>query len=266
MISFPNSKINLGLHIISKRPDGYHNLETIFYPIAFKEALEINTSSTGFEFTQFGIRFENEDNNLCIQAYRLLKADFPQLPDISIHLLKCIPVGAGLGGGSADAAFTLLMLNEKYELHLSREALLVYAVKLGSDCPFFIINSPCHATSRGELLEKIDVDLSGYTLVLINPGIVLSTAKAFSMITPSTPSAGLKKIISLPVTEWKHTLINDFEQPVFNLYPGIREIKDNLYAAGAVYAAMSGSGSTVFGLFEKGADLKALTATKIVYL
>ena len=266
MLSFPNSKINLGLHILAKRPDGYHDLETIFYPIAFKEALEINTSFTGFECTQSGIRFENEENNLCIQAYRLLKADFPQLPDVSLHLLKCIPVGAGLGGGSADAAFTLRMLNDKYDLHLSDDALIVYALKLGSDCPFFILNSPCYATGRGEILEKIEVNLTGYTLVLINPGIVISTAKAFSMITPAATLVGLKKIISLPVTEWKNNLINHFEEPVFDMHPDIREIKENMYAAGAIYAAMSGSGSTVYGLFEKSCDLKGVAATKVIQL
>ncbi len=255
MIAFPNCKINLGLHILAKRSDGFHDLETVYYPVPFKEALEITQSRSGFEFEQSGIRFENEDNNLCIRAYELLKKDFPGIPLVSIHLLKCIPVGAGLGGGSADAAFTLKLFNDKFTLGLSDDQLIMYASKLGSDCPFFIINLPCYATGRGELLEKINLSLEGYSLVLVNPGIMISTAEAFSMIKPSIHQRSLKEIISLPISEWRANLINDFEIPMFNLYPEIREIKEKMYTSGAVYAGMSGSGSTVFGLFEKGKAL-----------
>ena len=250
MLTFPNCKINLGLRILGKRPDGYHNLETIFYPIGIKDALEITSSET-VTFNRSGIRFENEDNNLCVKAYNLLKADYPDIPPVDIHLLKCIPIGAGLGGGSSDAAAMLLMLNERYKLDLSVGELLGYALKLGSDCPFFILNRPCYGTGRGEQLDPVEVDLSMYTLVIVNPGIHISTAEAFSRIMPSIPAISLCDIAGLPIGEWKYNMINDFEKPVFEAYPGIRDIKEKMYAHGALYASMSGSGSTVFGVFDK---------------
>lgn len=252
MLSFPNCKINLGLHILGKRDDGFHNLETVFYPVPFKDALElIPSTNTGIEFTATGLAVDgNAADNLCVKAYHLLKKDFPEIPTIKIHLHKAIPLGAGLGGGSADAAFMLKLLNEKFKLNLSTDQLINYALQLGSDCPFFIINKPCLATGRGEMLEEIAVDLSAYKIVLINPGIHINTGWAFSNITPAQPARSIKEIIQQPVNTWKDELKNDFESAVFTAHPAIKEIKEALYTQGAVYAAMSGSGSTVFGIFE----------------
>ena len=264
MVVFPNAKINLGLNIIRKRADGYHDLETVFYPIFIKDALEIIQHNTDcsisaieshelqIEFSSTGLSIEgNQQSNLCVKAYQLLKKDFPSLPAIKMHLHKHIPMGAGLGGGSADGAFTLKLLNEKFNLHLSQQQLINYALQLGSDCPFFIINQPCFATARGERMEKINIDLSAYKFVIINPGIHISTAFAFSQIKPQQPNISIKEIIQQPVAAWKDVLKNDFEEPVLTNYPVIKEIKDKLYQAGAIYASMSGSGSTLFGIFEK---------------
>lgn len=253
MIVFPNCKINLGLHILNKREDGFHNLETVFYPLPLKDALEtIPASDSETEFTGTGLAVDgNPADNLCVKAYHLLKKDFPQLPAIKIHLHKAIPMGAGLGGGSADAAFMLKMLNEKFKLHLTTSILIDYALQLGSDCPFFIINKLCFATGRGEKLEEINLDLSAYKIVLINPGIHINTGWAFSNISPALPEKSLKEIIQQPIHTWKEELKNDFETPVFAAHPAIKEIKEALYAQGAVYAAMSGSGSTVFGIFQQ---------------
>jgi 4-diphosphocytidyl-2-C-methyl-D-erythritol kinase len=265
MILFPNCKINLGLNIIRKREDGYHDLETIFYPIFINDILEIITNNTDCsisdiksselktEFTCSGLPIEsNEQNNLCIKAYHLLKKDFPSLPSIKMHLHKNIPMGAGLGGGSADGAFTLKLLNNKFSLNLSDKQLLDYALQLGSDCPFFIINQPCYASSRGELLESVSIDLSKYSFLIINPGIHISTSLAFSNIVPHIPVKSVKEIIQQPVSTWKADLINDFEESVMKKYPKIKHIKDQLYTEGAVYVSMTGSGSTLYGIFEKG--------------
>jgi 4-diphosphocytidyl-2-C-methyl-D-erythritol kinase len=260
LITFPNCKINLGLNIISKRDDGYHNLETVFYPLPFYDVLEIISSDKKEnEFFLTGITIEGEiQNNLCLKAYEILKKDFPQLPFIKIYLQKNIPTGAGLGGGSADGAFTLILLNEKFNLELSEEKLLQYALQLGSDCPFFIINKPSFAQQRGEVLEKIIVDFSGYKILLVNPQIHINTGRAFTEIKPSVPVLSIKEIIQKPVYEWKHFLKNDFELPVFKIYPSIKKIKEHLYSIGALYAAMSGSGSTVFGIFENDAALNKI--------
>ncbi len=261
MISFPNCKINLGLHILGKREDGFHNLETIFYPVSFMDALEIMTNSNSkseIEFTGTGLTVDgNTEDNLCSKAYHLLKKDFPQLPSVKIHLHKALPMGAGLGGGSADAAFMLKMLNERFHLNLSTDQLINYSLQLGSDCPFFLINKPCFATGRGELLEEISVDLSAYKMVLINPGIHINTGWAFSNITPALPPKSIKGIVQQPIDSWKEALKNDFEVPVFAAHPAIKEIKEALYTQGALYAAMSGSGSTVFGIFNGTIDTSA---------
>ena len=257
MIVFPNSKINLGLRILQKRSDGYHNLETIFYPLPLKDILEVvpfkktpHTPST--HFTISGINLTGDsNNNLCLEAYRIIKKDFPLLPPIQIHLHKSIPAGAGLGGGSADSAFTLKLLNQKFNLELSEKKLLEYASHLGSDCSFFIINKPCFATGRGELLETIDLDLSAYKFLVVNPGIHIDTGRAFLNVQPSAQGRSLKEIIYQPIKNWKAELNNDFENHVFRQFPQIGQIKDKLYAAGALYASMSGSGSTVYGIFPK---------------
>ncbi|UEG49063.1 4-(cytidine 5'-diphospho)-2-C-methyl-D-erythritol kinase [Ferruginibacter lapsinanis] len=256
MLVFPNCKINIGLHIISKRDDGYHNIETAFYPIPLHDVLEIITSDSTnkeVEFSMSGNKIDgNTDQNLCVKAYHLLKNEFPQLPNIKMHLHKIIPTGAGLGGGSADGAFALSLLNKKFSLGLSTQQLIDHALQLGSDCPFFIINQPCFATSRGEILQEIALNLSGYKIAVINPGIHVNTAQAFSQIrlqTPVVTKTTLSSLIYSPVTEWKNTITNDFEPIVFAQYPDIKKIKDQLYQSGAVYASMSGSGSTVYGIF-----------------
>lgn len=256
MIAFPNCKINLGLNIIGKREDGYHDLETVFLPIPFTDVLEIIASQKTNEFIVTGIAVGNDENNLCIKAYNLLKKDFSELPAIKMHLHKVIPLGAGLGGGSADAAFTLKLLNEKFKLNLQNEQLLNYALQLGSDCPFFIINKPCFATGRGEILKPINVDLSNYKIMLINLDIHISTRDAFSKIIPAKPKVSVKEIIAQPVETWKDNLYNDFEIPVFESYPEIKKIKEDLYDNGAVYASMSGSGGTVYALFKKDKTIK----------
>lgn len=258
MIVFPNCKINIGLNIIGKRTDGYHDLETVFYPLPFYDVLEIihqpNTQQD-CTITVTGIEINgNAEDNLCVKAYRLLKKDFPQISAIKIHLHKAIPAGAGLGGGSADGAFMLTLLNSRFNLNLSQQNLLDYALALGSDCPFFILNKPCFAQKRGEVLEQFPLNLSGYKLVLVNPGIHVSTGWAFSQVKYSTPGQ-TKKVIQTPVKQWKNNLTNDFEPPVFEKYPEIKSIKDQLYEIGAVYAAMSGTGSSVYGIFTNDASI-----------
>lgn len=258
MIVFPNCKINLGLHILRKRNDGFHDLETVFYPIPLQDALEVihhPAPLTDLEFSGSGLKVQgNLSDNICVKAYQLLRLNFPQLPPIKMHLHKIIPMGAGLGGGSADGAFALLLLNQKFHLGLSEEELIRYALQLGSDCPFFIKNAPCYATGRGEVMEELPLDLSAYTFAIVNPGIHINTGWAFSQINPSAERESLKNSISLPIEAWRETLTNDFEAPVVQKYPEIGVIKQQLYQQGAVYASMTGSGSTVYGIFPKEAE------------
>jgi len=256
MIVFPNCKLNLGLNIIRKRNDGYHDLETIFYPLALTDSLEIIESKSPGKplspFTSTGLSMEGKSaSNSCVKAYRILKKDFPEMPGVEIHLHKVIPSGAGLGGGSADGSFTLLLLNEMFELKLSQEQLIKYALQIGSDCPFFIINKPCFATGRGEIMEEVAVNLSDYKFVLVNPGIHINTGRAFLDMKPGVPAVSVKEIINTPIEMWKDNLYNDFEKPVFLQHPEIADIKNQLYQLGAIYAAMTGSGSTLFGIFPK---------------
>lgn len=260
MITFPNAKINLGLNIVEKRPDGYHNLETVFYPVALEDALEINEvpnieSEKKCQLHQYGTPIAgNPEDNLVMKAYRLLNSDF-RLPPIEIHLYKHIPSGAGLGGGSSDAAFMLKLLNEKFGLGLSDGKLEDYAVRLGADCPFFIADKPVYAEGTGNLFSPIPLSLKGYRILLIKPDIFVSTREAFSHITPQRPAIALKEVVNRPVIEWKELMVNDFEKSVFPQHPQIEAIKNELYQQGAVYAAMSGSGSSVFGLFEATATI-----------
>ena len=261
MVAFPNCKVNLGLNITGKRADGYHDLETVFYPVQLKDALEIiesrnnQLSMPNVQFSMSGLKVDGHvENNLCVKAYDILKRDFPGLPAIKMHLHKAIPMGAGLGGGSADGAFALKLLNKKFDLGLTENELIKYALQLGSDCPFFIINKPCFATGRGEKLEQINIDLTGYKFIIVHPGIHVSTALAFSQVSgrlqrPDTYN--IKKVIQQPISTWKQELRNDFEEPIFSNRPEIRKIKDQLYEYGAVYASMTGSGSAVYGIFEK---------------
>jgi 4-diphosphocytidyl-2-C-methyl-D-erythritol kinase len=251
MIVFPNCKINLGLHVTGKRPDGFHDLETIFYPLPVNDALEVLTH-TRLQFESSGIPVPGDAaDNLCIRAFQLLQSNFPQLQPVNIHLLKNIPIGAGLGGGSADAAFMLQLLNQKYQLGLTETALVGYAAQLGSDCPFFIVNKPCYATGRGEIMEPVTLDLSGYSFLLVHPGIHVNTGWAFKQLVPGAPVHSLREVTQLPVEEWKDVVTNDFEAPVFQAHPVLGAIKEQMYASGAIYAAMSGSGSAIFGIYPK---------------
>ena len=254
MVTFPNAKINLGLDIVSKRPDGYHNLETVFYPIPLEDVLEITTvkeeSAPDYTFTMHNAVFEGDNNdNLVVKAYKILAADH-KLPKVSIALYKNIPTGAGLGGGSSDAAFTLKMLNEIAELGLSDEKLEQYAAQIGADCAFFIENTPAYATGIGNILTPTTCNISGYTLVLVKPEIHISTKEAYSLVHPAAPETPLTVISQKPVEEWKGLMKNDFEKSVFAAHPSMEGIKEQLYAMGAVYASMSGSGSSFFGIFK----------------
>lgn len=254
MITFPNAKINLGLNIVEKRPDGYHNLETIFYPINLQDALEVTRrENNDKEYTLHisGSPLEGEpEDNLVVKAYKLLKKDYPGLLPVDIHMYKHIPAGAGLGGGSSDAACMIKLLNDKYSLGLSTERMEEYAVKLGADCAFFIRNKPVFATGIGNLFEPVELSLKGYHIILIKPDIFVSTRDAFAEIKPVRPAVSLKEIVKQPMETWKHSMKNDFEDSVFKKFPEIAAIKDELYDLGAVYAAMSGSGSSVYGIFK----------------
>ncbi len=263
MICFPNAKVNLGLRVTSRREDGFHDLDTVFFPVPLNDVLEVITQSTNsadaVTFTHSGIPIPGDaSSNLCIKAYKLLKKDYTDLPSIVFHLHKHIPMGAGLGGGSSDGAFMLKLLNEKYKLGIGDDQLKKYALALGSDCPFFIINQPVQATGRGEIMQPITCSLSSKTMVLVCPGIHVSTADAFRNIkrSPNVPSCA--SIVERPIHEWKAALFNDFEETVFDAFPEIASIKEKLYNAGAVYASMTGTGSTVYGIFETSPSLKNL--------
>ena len=251
MIQFPNCKINLGLSILAKRADGYHELETVFYPIAVSDALEI-LPAANLTMNHSGITVPGDPaQNLCLKAYHLLKKDFPTLPAVQMHLHKNIPMGAGLGGGSSDGTAALMILNQQFTLGLNDQQLIAYASQLGSDCPFFVYNKACHATGRGEVLTPIQLDLSNYQFLLVHPGVHIATAWAFQQLNPHIKSESIQAIIEKPITDWKNYLINDFEAPVFKAEPKLSVIKDQLYQLGAIYASMSGSGSSLFGIFPK---------------
>lgn len=262
MVIFPNCKINLGLNIIRKRDDGFHDLETVFYPLPIRDVLEIISDDENItRFFNTGIPAGDYEHNLCLKAYYLVKKDYPNLPEIKMHLHKVIPMGAGLGGGSADAAFTLLLLNKKYNLAIPEQKLFEYALSLGSDCPFFLLNKPSLAYSRGEILTPIQLSLAGYKMLIVNPGIHINTKEIFKEIVPSVPAKKISAIIGQPVATWKDELKNDFEKIVFPKHPEISEIKNEMYQKGAIYASMTGTGSTVFGIFKMGEDAQ-FTAKK----
>jgi len=257
MIQFPNAKINLGLNILRKRSDGYHELETLFYPIGLKDGLEfIENKQNKINFSGSGIPLNIDlEENIVVKAYRLVAADH-SLPGLDIHLHKVIPFGAGLGGGSSDAAFLLKGLNEYFELGLTVDQLKGYALKLGADCSFFIENRPAYATGIGEKLQSIDLSLSGCYLVLVKPPFGVGTKEAYAGIKPSIPQFPLSDVIHQPVDTWQECIVNDFEASVFPVFPDIAGIKSKLLDSGAFYAAMSGSGSSVFGLFKGESKLK----------
>jgi len=254
MVVFPNAKINIGLFVTEKRADGFHNLETVFYPIGLSDILEIaeGEGQPGeYIFRNTGIDVECEpESNLIVKAYRLLAAAY-RLPAVMIHLHKVIPFGAGLGGGSADAAFMLKALNAYFELHLSGQKLMEWAAMLGSDCAFFIPDRPAFASGKGEVLEELEFSLEDYQLVLLKPPAGVSTAEAYSGIVPLPAPVNLRDMGKWNVREWREKVYNDFEKSVFRKYPQIAELKQTLYAAGALYASMTGSGSAVYGIFEK---------------
>lgn len=249
MIVFPNAKINIGLNVVSKREDGYHNLETIFFPVKLADALEFVEAEETM-LTTSGIVIDSEpEDNLVLKAYHLLKADF-NLPPLHFHLHKVIPFGAGLGGGSSDAAFTLKTLNDFYNLGLTTGILENYAAQIGADCPFFIHNKPTFATGIGNRFYELELDLSGYEIVILKPDVSVSTPEAYKNVIPRNPRFRLTEIVKNPVNDWKNLIVNDFENSVFPKYPRIAELKQFLYKMGADFASMSGSGSAVFGIFR----------------
>lgn len=262
MITKPIAKINLGLNVVEKRPDGYHNLETVFYPVPICDALEVFPMDQDFpsavdcDLKVTNIPVEgDEQRNLVVRAYQLLKQDFPVLPRVHAHLYKGIPTQAGMGGGSSDCGFMITLLNKQFQLGLSEQQMIDYAARLGADCPFFILNKPCYAEGIGEKLQPIDLSLSGWYLAVVRPAIPVSTREAFSLITPHFPAKNCGDVVMQPVEAWRDELTNDFEKSVFSLHPEIGAIKDRLYDMGAAYAAMSGSGSSLFGLFREPVSL-----------
>ena len=249
MVVFPNAKINLGLNIESKRDDGYHNISSCFFPIPFQDVLEIIPADE-LSFSVLGLTIPGSTEvNLILKAYQLMAKDHSLRP-VEIHLLKNIPMGAGLGGGSADCAFMINLLDDYFELNLTHKIRQEYAAKLGSDCSFFIRNRPAIATGRGEILKEIHLDLSGYFLKLICPDVHIGTAEAYANIVPAVPSENIQSIMSRPISEWQGKLVNDFEASVFPNHPGLATNKSKLIDAGALYASMTGSGSSFYGIFE----------------
>ncbi|MES2107534.1 MAG: 4-(cytidine 5'-diphospho)-2-C-methyl-D-erythritol kinase [Bacteroidota bacterium] len=264
MLIFPNAKINIGLNIINRRDDGYHNLETVFYPVNIKDALEIVVADElSFESSGLEIPGRAEDN-LCIKGYHLLKKDF-DLPPVKIHLHKNIPIGAGLGGGSADAAFFIRLVNQNFNLGMTDDRMMGYARQLGADCAFFIQNKPVFAFEKGDEFEPIRLDLSKYKIVLVMPAVHVSTAEAYRGVTPAPVKESLMDLIYEPVSEWKKFIKNDFEASVFKNHPEIRGVKAALYQAGAIFASMSGSGASVFGIFDEVPDLSTLEGENEIF-
>lgn len=269
MLDFPNAKINIGLNILQKRKDGFHDIETLFYPIQLKDILECvpgeETQEDNLLFSATGGGLDGDEaENLCITAWNLMN-ERHKLPKTKMHLHKLIPVGAGLGGGSSDAAFTIQILSKVYDLKMSDKEKMKMAAEIGSDCAFFIYNKPALAEGRGEVLKPLDVNLNGYYIVLVHPSIHINTAQAYSAITPKKPEIHLEEAIQKPITEWKNNIFNDFEETVFERNPKIGKIKEELYTYGAVYASMTGSGSSVYGIFNRQVKLKSRFPSFFVY-
>ena len=262
MLTRPIAKINLGLNVVEKRPDGYHNLETVFYPVQIEDALEVYPMDPEFpseydcDLKVTNITIDgDEQRNLVVRAYNLLKADFPTLPRIHAHLYKGIPTQAGMGGGSSDCGFMITLLNDMFKLGLTQQQMIDYAARLGADCAFFIFNRPCYAEGIGEKLQPIDLDLKGWYLSLVRPDIPVSTREAFALIKPHHPEVNCREVVKQPVESWRDALVNDFEGSVFAVHPELGTVKDRLYDLGATYAAMSGSGSTLFALSRQPLNL-----------
>ena len=257
MVGFPHAKINLGLYITSKRSDGYHDLVSCFYPVGWEEALELIPSSS-FSFTTSGLNVPGDSvSNLVVKAYELMKKKY-NVPSTAIHLHKTIPMGAGLGGGSADAALTLVLLNQLYELSLSQEELRYLSAQLGSDCAFFLFDIPCLATSRGEVLHPLSLSLKGYNILIIHPGIHISTQQAYAGVSPRPVDFDMEALLQKEPITWKDKLINQFEEHLFISFPEVAQLKQKLYDEGAVYASMSGSGSAVYGIFKDSQSLEEI--------
>lgn len=260
MIVYPNAKINIGLNVVEKRTDGYHNIETIFYPIGLQDVLSVEASETcsDYSFSASGIPVGGDaEDNLIVKAYRLLRSKY-QFPAVDISLLKQIPFGAGLGGGSADAAFMLKALNKEFQLKITPKNLEKLAAKLGADCPFFIRKKPVYATGTGNIFTPVNLSLKGFWLLLVKPDIHVSTAEAYAGITPASSEVPLTELIQKPIVEWKEFIKNDFEKTVFEKQPEIGNLKDQIYKLGAVYASMSGSGSSVYGIFDEKPDVSGM--------
>ena len=258
MITFPIAKINLGLNVVEKRADGYHNLQTVFFPVPLLDALDVQEMGAEFpsqydcDLKVSNIHIDgDEQRNLVVRAYNLLKQDFPDMPRVHAHLYKGIPTQAGMGGGSSDCGFMITLLNKMFNLGLSDEQMIQYAARLGADCAFFILNKPCYAEGIGEKLQPIQLSLSGWYLSLVRPDIPVSTREAFALIKPHYPEFNCKEVVQLPVEEWRGKLTNDFEDSVFAVHPELGAVKNRLYQLGATYAAMSGSGSTLFALSKQ---------------
>lgn len=266
MVIFPNAKINLGLNIISKRSDGFHNLETLFYPIPWCDVLEVVPAKGELStLTVTGIQVDTPpEKNLVMRALRTLQKDY-KLPEVDIYLHKVIPFGAGLGGGSSDAAHMLILLNQQFELGLSKDQLASYAASLGSDCPFFIYNTPMYASGRGEIFTPAPNLLEGCTVLLIKPPFGISTPEAFAGIKPFQPEYSLSSNLELPLIEWEGLVTNDFENHLFIKYPSLESIKQRLYDLGAVFASMSGSGSTIYGIFEDDFEVRGLSSEYLYF-
>lgn len=262
MITKPICKINLGLNVVERRPDGYHNLETVFYPVPITDALEVFPMDESFpspvdcdlKVTNLHIDGD-EQKNLVVKAYNLLKQEFPALPRVHAHLYKGIPTQAGMGGGSSDCGFMITLLNQMFALGLSEQQMIDYAARLGADCAFFVVNRPCYAEGIGEKMQDIALNLSSWFLAIVRPAIPVSTKEAFSLITPQHPAENCRDVVLRPVETWRGRLTNDFEKSVFALHPEIGAIKQRLYDMGAVYASMSGSGSSLYGLFREPVSL-----------
>ena len=267
MIDFPCAKINLGLNITEKRADGYHNLETVFFPIPICDALEIKTMDERFpsnvacdlKVTGNNVCC-NENDNLIVKAYNMIAADF-DIPRVHAHLYKNIPSEAGLGGGSSDAAYMIRLLDQRFRINIGNAEMEKYAARLGADCPFFITAEPSYAEGIGEILSPVNItdnNLEGYCLVVVKPQVAVSTKEAFSNITPRKPLMCCREIVAQPIETWKDALCNDFEESVFGIYPQLNDIKNRIYTLGAAYAQMSGSGSSLFGIFKSDVDEQSI--------
>jgi len=259
MLAFPVAKINLGLHVTAKRTDGYHELETVFYPIKLSDVIEIIPSGdSNTSFTSSGIDIPGDKaSNLCLKAYHLMKEKKPGLPGVKMHLHKIIPIGAGLGGGSSDASFVLKLLNDMFDTGFQNEELSVMAANIGSDCAFFIQASPAFASGRGEILFPLPALPKGYHILLVCPQIHIPTAFAYSMVSPKQPEKDLNQLYHVSPENWKGNMVNDFEKGIFSKHNSLARIKEDIYKLGAIYASMSGSGSALFGIFRQEIEVPA---------